>query len=114
MLVNNYYTAQKYLAVRNWNTPSKTSCSNLIDKCGGLMSQNGKITKIYDDIGIGSDGAGYYAFLGGYSKGKLLTKVSDYYDLANNSNNRNDGGVYIVLGQGDTAPTINDLIIFAT
>lgn len=111
MLVNNYYTAQKYLAVRKWNTPYRTSCSNLIDKCGGLMSPNGsKITNIYDDIGISNDSTGYYGFLGGYSKGKLLTKVNDYYDLANNSSNgySHYGGVYIVFGQGDTAPTIND------
>lgn len=109
MLVNNYYTAQKYLAVRNWNTPERTNCSNLINKCGGLVSPNGsEITNIYDDIGISSGGTGYYEFLGGLSKGKLLTKVSDYYDLANNSSNKNEGGVYIVLGQGDTAPTIND------
>lgn len=113
MLVNNYYTAQKYLAVRNWNTPEMTSCSNLINKCGGLVSPNGsKITNIYDDTGNDGNSPGEYAFLGGLSKGKLLTKVYEYYDLANNhSNNSNYGGVYIVLGQGDTAPTINNFAL---
>lgn len=112
MLVNNYYTAQKYLAAKNWDIPRGTECSNLINKCGGLMSPNGsKITKIYDGSNPDSGRSDwYYGFLGAYSNGKLLTKIVTYYDLAHNRSNEYDyyGGVYIVLGQGDTPPTIND------